>query len=162
MDPRLLRTLRLLRSGDWTYRHGSPIHPTILTSYANDLGYPSSWGDPVRLPAFGGPSAQNKWKVLGVNGRQGLGGIPCELVHGGVGTKLSLDGNCTANLGIRGVQAFFEAILLYLPVSFPSPIYKLGLMRSRSSGPFPPSLDNTTSSTSSTTSSTWYLFHEFA
>lgn len=126
MDARLLRTLRLIRSGEWTYTRGSPTHPTILTSYAKDLGYPSSWGDPLRLPAFGGPSAENTWKALGVQGRQSLGGVPCELVHGGVGSGLSLAGSCTANSSIRGVKAFFEAVLVYLPVSFSSPIDQRG------------------------------------
>ncbi|KAE9408061.1 hypothetical protein BT96DRAFT_954052 [Gymnopus androsaceus JB14] len=118
VDARLLRTLRLIRSGEWTYTRGSPTQPTILTSYAKDLGYPSSWGDPLRLPAFGGPSAENTWKALGVQGRQDLGGVPCELVHGGVGSGLSLAGSCTANSSIRGVKAFFEAVLVYLPAHF--------------------------------------------
>ncbi|KAJ3800731.1 hypothetical protein GGU11DRAFT_676647 [Lentinula aff. detonsa] len=118
VDNRLLRTLRLLRSGEWTYTRGSPTHSTLLTAYAKDLGYPSSWGDPLRLPAFGGPSAESVWNLLGVKGRKGLGGIPCELVHGGVGSQMSLAGNCTANSSIRGMQAFFEAVLLYLPAHF--------------------------------------------
>ncbi|KAJ3975356.1 hypothetical protein EV361DRAFT_792548 [Lentinula raphanica] len=118
VDSRLLRALRLLRSKEWTYTRGSPANPTLLTTYAKDLGYPSSWGDPSRLPAFGGPSAENVWKVLGVTGREGLGGVPCELVHGGVGSNMSLAGSCTANSGIRGAKAFFEAVLLYLPAHF--------------------------------------------
>lgn len=117
VDNRLLRVLRLIRSGEWTYTRGSPTQATLLTTYAKDLSYPSSWGDPLRVPAFGGPSAGRVWELIGVKGRQGLGGIPCELVHGGVGSKMSLAGSCTGNSGIRGVKAFFEAVLVYLPVS---------------------------------------------
>ncbi|KAJ4486149.1 hypothetical protein J3R30DRAFT_3668386 [Lentinula aciculospora] len=118
VDNRLLRTLQFIRSGEWTYTNGSPTNPTLLTTYAKDLGYSSSWGDPLRVPAFGGPSARSVWELLGVQGRKGLGGVPCELVHGGVGSKMSLDGSCTANSGIRGVKAFFEAVLVYLPAHF--------------------------------------------
>ncbi|KAH7880732.1 hypothetical protein F5879DRAFT_532092 [Lentinula edodes] len=118
VDNRLLRVLRLIRSGEWTYTRGSPTQATLLTTYAKDLGYPSSWGDPLRVPAFGGPSAERVWELIGVKGRHGLGGVPCELVHGGVGSKMSLAGSCTGNSSIRGVKAFFEAVLVYLPAHF--------------------------------------------
>ncbi|KIK71001.1 hypothetical protein GYMLUDRAFT_975365 [Collybiopsis luxurians FD-317 M1] len=118
VDSRLLRALRLLRNGEWTYTRGSPSYPKLLTAYAEDLGYPSSWGDPSSLPAFGGPSAEKIWKSLGVIGRGRVGGVPCELVHGGVGSRLSLIGSCTANSGIRGLRAFLEALLIYLPAHF--------------------------------------------
>lgn len=83
---------------------------------ATDLGHPASWGDPVILPAFGGAAATAAWKSLGVNNRHGLGGLPCELVHGGLGSNLGLAGSCTANAGIRWARAFIEAVAIYLPV----------------------------------------------
>ncbi|KAF9076285.1 hypothetical protein BDP27DRAFT_1358278 [Rhodocollybia butyracea] len=97
VDSRLLRALRLIRSGEWTYSRGSSAHASLLTTYAKDLGYPSTWGDPLFV---------------------GHRGVPCELVHGGTGSMLGLDASCTANAGIRGLKAFLEAILVYLPAHF--------------------------------------------
>ncbi|KAF7310918.1 hypothetical protein HMN09_00635100 [Mycena chlorophos] len=118
VDPRLMEALRGLRTRKWSYRKNISHRPDLLTSYARDLGYPSSWGEPAELPAFGGPRADEAWKRLGVTSRPGLGGIPCEMVHGQVGSSLGLEHSCTANASIRGVQAFFEAIAIYLPVQF--------------------------------------------
>ncbi|KAK7058968.1 hypothetical protein VNI00_001592 [Paramarasmius palmivorus] len=114
VDKRLLRTLRHVRDGTWSYVNGSKLHPTLLTTYAKDLGYPASWGDPGTLPASG-LDATRTWKELGVVGRDGIGGLPCELVHGGEGQALGLASSCTANSGIRGAKAFVEALLIYLP-----------------------------------------------
>ncbi|KAF5390152.1 hypothetical protein D9757_002926 [Collybiopsis confluens] len=118
VDSRLLRTLRFLRNGEWTYSRGSLKHSTLLTTYAQDLGYPSIWGDPSSLPALGGSQANEAWKILGVTSRKNLGGVPCELVHGSAGSGLSLASSCTANAGIRGFRAFFEAMIIYLPAHF--------------------------------------------
>jgi hypothetical protein len=116
VDRRLLETLRHVRDGSWTYSHGSSLHRDLLMTYSRDLGYPESWGDPTVLPARGGPSATETWRALGVSGRSGRGGVPCELVHGTVGTSLGLQASCTANIGIRAMTAFLEAFLIYLPV----------------------------------------------
>ena len=111
IDPRILAALRAIRTGNFSYKKGLSVPPDLVTSLSADLGYPAAWGDPAQLPPFGGPSADAVWKVLGVPNRHGVGGLPCEVVHGGV-----TGNSCTANAGIRGLQAFAEAIALYLPV----------------------------------------------
>ena len=111
IDPRLLAALRAIRAGTFSYKRGVSIPPDLLSSFSKDLGYPAAWGDPAQLPAYGGPDANRIWKTLNVTNRHHLGGIPCELVHGSV-----TGGSCTANAGIRGIQAFAEAVALYLPV----------------------------------------------
>ncbi|KAI0756983.1 hypothetical protein C8Q80DRAFT_1264970 [Daedaleopsis nitida] len=111
IDPRVLAALRGIRAGSFSYRKGISAPPDLLSSFSKDLGYPAAWGDPVQLPAYGGPQADRVWKALAVTGRDHLGGLPCEIVHGGIG-----GGSCTANAAIRGVQAFAEAVALYLPV----------------------------------------------
>lgn len=112
IDPRLLGALRAIRVGDYSYTRGVSTPPDLLTSFSKDLGYPAAWGDPALLPAYGGPEAERVWKSLGVTSRTRVGGIPCELVHGSV-----TGGSCITNAGIRGLQAFAEAVALYLPVS---------------------------------------------
>ncbi|CCL98957.1 uncharacterized protein FIBRA_00965 [Fibroporia radiculosa] len=113
IDVRLLEALRAIRSGAWSYRRHVSVQPDLVSSISRTLGYPSAWGDPALLPAYGGVQANAVWKTLGVRGRNGLGGLPCELVHGTV-----TGGSCTANATIRGAQAFVEALALYLPVHF--------------------------------------------
>ncbi|KAG2154846.1 hypothetical protein DEU56DRAFT_770749 [Suillus clintonianus] len=115
VDKRLLDALRVMRSKEWIYGHSS-IHSHLLTSYAKDRGYPSSWGDPQVLPAFGGADADVVWKALGVPGRGGVGGLPCEILHSGVATRWGLDNSCLTNAGVRFSLAFIEAMALYLPV----------------------------------------------
>ncbi|KAG7099209.1 hypothetical protein E1B28_001076 [Marasmius oreades] len=114
VDKRLLNTLRYLREGTWSYVKGSQAYPTVLTTYAKDLGYPESWGDPLELPTSGLES--RIWEKLGVVGRERRGGLPCELVHGGEGKMFGLEASCLANAGIRGSKAFLEALAIYLPV----------------------------------------------
>ena len=116
LDGRIVQTLKLIREGHWSYLSGSASDRDILIGFSKDLGYNSSWGDPVALPAYGGAVANKAWKVLGVKNRPSVGGLPCELVHGSVGSSLGLDASCTANASIRGVMAFLEAIAIYLPV----------------------------------------------
>jgi len=82
----------------------------LVSSLVHDLGYPVNWGNPELIPAFG-LDANQKWQRLGVFNRNGLGGIPCEIVHGGVGGD-----SCLANASLRGLQAFYKALLIYLPV----------------------------------------------
>ena len=112
IDPRILGALRGIRSGSFSYIKGASEPSDLVSSLSKDLGYPPAWGDPGQLPAYGGPQADKMWSALSVVNRSGLGGLPCELVHGGV-----TGGSCTANAGIRGAQAFAEALALYLPVS---------------------------------------------
>ncbi|KAI0639410.1 hypothetical protein C8Q77DRAFT_1152392 [Trametes polyzona] len=111
IDPRVLAALRGIRTGTFSYKRGISIPPDLVTSLSQDLGYPASWGDPALLPAYGGLQANATWKALGVSGRSGRGGLPCEIVHGDV-----TGGSCTANAVIRGAQAFAEAVAIYLPV----------------------------------------------
>ncbi|KAG1783957.1 hypothetical protein EV702DRAFT_1056521 [Suillus placidus] len=117
VDRRLLDALRVMRSKEWVYGHSS-THSHLMTSYAKDRGYPSSWGDPQVLPACGGTDADVVWKALGVSGRGGVGGLPCELLHSGVTTRWGLDNSCLTNVGVRFSLAFIETMALYLPVHF--------------------------------------------
>ncbi|KAF8629696.1 hypothetical protein AX15_003316 [Amanita polypyramis BW_CC] len=119
LDDRLLQALKLLRDGKrWSYMRSSAEHTHLLMSYAQDLGHPKEWGDPSRLPSYGGQSANAVWRALGVNSRPNVGGLPCEVVHGGVGRSFGLSSSCTANALLRGVSAFMKAIALYLPAHF--------------------------------------------
>jgi hypothetical protein len=95
---------------------GSPENRALLMSYAVDLGHPKEWGDPLRLPPYGGRVANAAWQALGVERKPNVGGIPCEIVHGRVGRRLGLSSSCTANAFLRGVTAFAEGVALYLPV----------------------------------------------
>ncbi|KAF5370237.1 hypothetical protein D9615_010073 [Tricholomella constricta] len=118
LDGRVVQTLRLIREGRWSYLKGSDLHSNLLTGLSTQLGHNASWGDPVALPAYGGAAADAAWKILGVNNRSGVGGLPCELVHGTVGSSLGLEGSCIANSSIRSAMAFLEAIAIYLPAHF--------------------------------------------
>lgn len=117
VDGRLLHALNLLRDGNrWSYLRGSAEYHHLLTSYSQELGFPNEWGDPSRVPPYGGQSANSVWQALGVQSRPGVGGIPCEVVHGRVGQRFGLSSSCTANAFIRCVTAFIEAVAIYLPV----------------------------------------------
>ncbi|KAI9460575.1 hypothetical protein BJY52DRAFT_1203792 [Lactarius psammicola] len=111
IDDRIVSALRAIRSKRWSYIHGTSPDPNPLALLSRDLGYPAQWGDPKLLPAYGGYAASAIWKALGVHRRGSVGGLPCEIVHGSV-----TGGSCTANVAIRGVHAFLEALALYLPV----------------------------------------------
>ena len=117
IDGRVIQALRLVREGHWSYINGSVLHSDLLTGFSRELGYNSSWGDPAALPAYGGAIADKTWKVLGVKNRPGVGGLPCELVHGSVGSSFGLEASCVTNASIRGMMAFLKAIVIYLPVS---------------------------------------------
>lgn len=118
VDPRLLKTLNLLRVGKWSYGNCNPAYVDFLKPYASDLGHPASWADPTVLPPRGGTFANDIWNTLGVASRCGVGGLPCELVHGDVGKSLRLSHSCVANTGLRGIKAFIEAIAIYIPAHF--------------------------------------------
>jgi len=112
IDDRIVSALRLIREKRWSYVHGASPDQNPVSLLAQDLGYPAQLGDPKLLPAYGGHVANAVWNVLGVRERGSVGGIPCEIVHGAV-----TGGSCTANFTIRGVHAFLEALVLYVPVS---------------------------------------------
>lgn len=110
IDDRIVTTLRAIRSKRWSYICGTSLDPNPVALLSQDLGYPAQWGDPKLLPAYGGYAASAVWKTLGAHRRGSVGGLPCEIVHGSV-----TGGSCTANVAIRGVHAFLEALALYLP-----------------------------------------------
>ncbi|KAJ7038193.1 hypothetical protein C8F04DRAFT_951310 [Mycena alexandri] len=118
LDVRLLEALRAIRAKEWSYLNGSPSQSHLLTTYARDLGHPAAWGDPAALPAYGGAQADKVWKQFGLTGRSGVGGLPCQMVHGEIGSSLGLEHSCTANAGLRGIKVLLEAIAIYLPVQF--------------------------------------------
>ncbi|KAF8920100.1 hypothetical protein CPB85DRAFT_1372880 [Mucidula mucida] len=68
VDPRLLKTLQLIREKKWSYVTGSANHLSLLEDFAVDLGYPSAWGNPAVLPAYGGSIADKAWTMLGGSG----------------------------------------------------------------------------------------------
>lgn len=115
IDKRLLDTLRAIRDQSWSYNHFAPSR-TLLQLYSQELGFPRAWGDPTVVPAFGGSAGNAIWDNLGVKHRRNIGGVPCELVHRGYGHTLGLEHSCTANAGLRGMHAFLQALVIYLPV----------------------------------------------
>jgi len=112
LDPRIICALQSIRDGSLSYNRRYAASPDLV-EFTKDLGYPASWGDFSVVPAHG-TNATPVWRKLGVTGRDGIGGIPCELVHGGNGAGNS----CRKNLSIRGQNAWLAAILIYLPVPF--------------------------------------------
>jgi hypothetical protein len=108
--------LAYLREGTWSYINGSATHRNLLRTYSQDLGHPSSWGDPSVLPAYGRNVADSVWKAINVRSRTGVGGLPCELVHGTVGANLGVSDSCAMNAGLRATKAFAESMAIYLPV----------------------------------------------
>lgn len=87
---------------------------------AEELGYPSSWGDSSALPPKGGKQANKIWNTLGLDSRASVGGLPCEIVHGGVGRHCiegGVGGSCVANAAVRGAMGFVEGLAIYGPVS---------------------------------------------
>ncbi|KAK0245692.1 hypothetical protein EDD85DRAFT_27537 [Armillaria nabsnona] len=118
VDARLLRVLRLIYEDQWSYTQGYTSSPALLETYASDLGYPAAWGSPSALPSVGGQKADIIWNKLGVTSRPGVGGLPCELVHGGVGSQIGLAGSCATNAGLRAVKALAQSMVIYLPVHF--------------------------------------------
>jgi hypothetical protein len=111
-----LEALRELKEGKWSYGYAmttSSSSRNLLTSLSTSLGYPASWGDPAQLPSKSGNHATTTWRRLGVQGRDGVGGLPCELVHGGIGGR-----SCTENTLSRATTAFAKAMAIYIPVHF--------------------------------------------
>ena len=143
VDSRLLEALRGLARGSWSYNSvenryiltGMFFRICMVTSvlisllcldYATDLGYPSAWGDSLLIPSQGGPRAAEAWGRLGVEHRPGIGGFPCELVHGRVGSSVipgGIESSCTGNAFVRFAIGFLEGLALYAPVSL---FFRLG------------------------------------
>jgi hypothetical protein len=118
VDTAIPQALRALRAKTWSYQSGlSSSDAHLLMNYARSIGASPSLGDPSVLPAYGGPVADSVWKALGVTSRPGVGGLPCEMIHAGVGGKMGLVQSCAANAGARFQKAFIEAAAIYLPVS---------------------------------------------
>lgn len=115
IDSRLLAAVRGIKEGTWSYRTGtsSPDVRALLTTGATDIGLPPTWGDPHTLPAFGGSGATKIWRELGVQGRDGVAGLPCEIIHRGV-----CGSSCTANASLRFAKVFTQAIAIYIPAHF--------------------------------------------
>jgi hypothetical protein len=112
LDPRVISALQFIRKGSLSYKRHYAAFPDLV-EFTKDLGYPASWGDFSVIPAYGVDATQI-WRKLGVEGRDGIGGVPCELVHGGNGAGNS----CRKNISIRGRKAWLAALLIYLPVLF--------------------------------------------
>ncbi|TFK30452.1 hypothetical protein FA15DRAFT_676800 [Coprinopsis marcescibilis] len=142
LDSRLIRTLQLIKSNDWSYIAGSPKNLGLLQEYAVELGLPASWGNPELVPAYGGAAATAVWQQLGVKSRPGVGGIPCELVHGKLGAKLGCPTrSCHVNATLRIYQGLIQALAIYLPVHFiptlltrPSSLLQLGVISRLAAG----------------------------
>lgn len=116
IDNRLVEVLRRRRAGSWTYGSNS-ASSSLLTSLASDLGHPSTWGDSSFLPAHGGASADQVWESIGVTSRAGVGGLPCELVHGNAGSVFGNVGpSCSKNIAVRALMGFIQAFAIYAPV----------------------------------------------
>jgi len=134
LDYRLIQILQLIRANQWSYSQ-PPLRSSstslVLQESATAQGYSASWGDPSLLPAYGGTVADQAWKNLGVTSRPGVGGVPCELLHGHFGRSFGLEGSCTANATLRVVYAFAQAFAIYLPVHFLRTLFTPPLLRSR-------------------------------
>lgn len=117
IDPRLSAALRAIREHAFSYVAGTTsLTPSLLSTLSQELGHPTSWGDPSLVPAYGGPKATEAWRALGASGRGGVGGIPCEIVHGKMRGLGAVGGSCTRNVAVRTTYAFVEALALYTPV----------------------------------------------
>jgi len=82
-----------------------------MTTLATSMGLPAEWGNPALLPTHSGPAADVIWAKLGLKTRSGVGGLPCELLHG------SQHGpSCSLNTASRAGQAFLQALAIYAPV----------------------------------------------
>jgi hypothetical protein len=111
VEPELLIVLPALGREEWVYGQQSTKHPQLFDKLCARLGLPTTWGDPAILPASGGDSANRVWAQLGVINRTGVGGLPCELVHGRTHTS-----SCAINAFTRFRKSFLRGVFLYLPV----------------------------------------------
>ena len=111
VEPELLVAIPVLGGEDWIYGQKSTKYPQLFDGLCARLGLPTTWGDPTIIPAFGGDTADKIWARLGVINRAGVGGLPCDLVHGWTHTS-----SCVLNAFARFRKSFFRCIFLYLPI----------------------------------------------
>ncbi|UZJ52941.1 hypothetical protein CBS101457_002261 [Exobasidium rhododendri] len=128
MDERLLVALRSLRTNkphDWHYggKEITPAAVDLIGSLSESLGYPYGWGDPSQLPASRVHALAQKRSAqssktdfllqdaAGLRGRGEMGGLPCEIVHCGVGGS-----NCYKNALYRFLRAYRVCLGIYIPV----------------------------------------------
>ncbi|EJD47753.1 hypothetical protein AURDEDRAFT_62058 [Auricularia subglabra TFB-10046 SS5] len=112
IDPRLQLVLRAVKERKWIYgRPASPPESKLMTSLATSMGLPADWGNPQLLPGHSGHAADVAWAQLGVQNRPGVGGLPCELVHGS-----QYGSSCTVNVAGRAAHSFLQALAIYAPV----------------------------------------------
>jgi len=111
VEPELLVALPALRRKDWIYGQKSTKYPRLFDELCERLTVPTTWGDPTIIPALGGDTANKVWAELGVISRAGVGGLPCELVHGWTHTS-----SCALNAFTRFRKSFFRCAFLYLPI----------------------------------------------
>lgn len=107
----MLIALPAIGRKDWIYGQESTKHPHLFDELCTRVGVPTTWGDPTIIPAYGGDTANKVWAQLGVISRAGVGGLPCELVHGSTHTS-----SCALNAIIRSRNSFFRSVFLYLPI----------------------------------------------
>jgi hypothetical protein len=128
MDERLLLALRSLRNQNphiWIYgnKKSTPASIDLLGALSESLGHPYSWGDPSLLPkniadaqkqkrdAMSSNSSYLLQDAAGLRGKGKLGGLPCEIVHCGVGGS-----NCYKNALYRFLRAYKVCLGIYIPV----------------------------------------------
>lgn len=111
MDTRLIEALQAIYKGTWKYGQPALDKDVRLEDMAMELNMDPCLGNPLHLPAYGGPLADQVWQKFNVHGRQGVGGLPCNIVHCGTAGN-----SCTGNAMIRFGQAFTRAFLIYAPV----------------------------------------------
>lgn len=86
-----------------------------MYSLARELKLPTAVADPIETPAFGGVEASLVWKQLGIH-RHGVGGVPCEMVHGTMATNMGFGHDCYSNVAARFLTGFMQALPIYLSV----------------------------------------------
>lgn len=128
MDERLLLALRSIRKQTphiWIYgnKQSTPASIDLLGALSESLGHPYSWGDPSLLPkdladaqkqkrsAVAANSTYLMQDAAGLRGKGQLGGMPCEIVHCGVGGP-----NCYKNALYRFLRAYKVCLGIYIPV----------------------------------------------
>lgn len=137
MDHRALEGLRAVRFDD-EFAYGKkdtpPAGVDLLSSLSETMGHPYSWGDVTRLPKNAHEARQMKKKsdeeaikaraagrsapepyilegCVGPRGQGKMGGVPCEVIHCGVG-----GGNCYKNAIYRFLRAWKVCLGIYIPV----------------------------------------------
>jgi hypothetical protein len=130
MDHRLLEALRCLRMDKphemgYGNKNTPPAGIDLLGSLAESMGHPYEWGDISRLPNTRAEARENKRQAITANkpnefilagahgprGRGEMGGVPCELIHCGIGGP-----SCFKNALYRFLRAWRVCLGIYFPV----------------------------------------------